>query len=194
VLSRAISIAKSLHVIANRSEFKLLSCILPLPKFSSLFSATFLPHFDNAGIEALKVTSDQKLFAICEMGDDPNFRHAWVLDPKTEVCTYFKYPCKMNEIKAITTLSNGDFVVLEKTWSNEKQTNHVKLIRIKKDDLGKANMTTEVLLDVEAEAIDNCEGLTSYSVDGKQYLLMVSDDNGDSHEVQKTLLFHFEVR
>jgi hypothetical protein len=54
-------------------------------------------------------------------------------------------------------------------------------------------MTTEVLLDVEAEAIDNCEGLTSYSVDGKQYLLIVSDDNGDSHDVQKTLLFHFEV-
>ncbi|MCG6186841.1 hypothetical protein [Maribellus maritimus] len=45
-----------------------------------------------------------------------------------------------------------------------------------------------------SKALDNFEGIDSYTVDGKEYLLLISDDNGDwNGEKQQTLLLNFKL-
>jgi hypothetical protein len=149
------------------------------------------PHVNNAGIEALTLTNDNELLAIYEMNQESNDRHAWLLNPETGDSKYFTYHSALEDIKSLTTLQNGDIVVLEKTWTGSA--NRIKIVIIKQQDLGKNEVNTTSILELESKAIDNFEGIASYTANGKEYLLMVSDDNGDNLDHQKSLLLHFEL-
>lgn len=149
------------------------------------------PYRDNAGTEALTLTNNGQLFAIYEKNIGENYCEAWLINPKTNSTKHLKYLRTLNEIKGATTLNNGDIVVMEKTW--DKKTSHIKLQLIQSDSWDTNEIETTNILDVNSVALDNFEGITSYMKDGKEYLLLISDDNGDRRLDQRTLLLHFEL-
>jgi len=151
----------------------------------------------NDGIEAFTRTRDNKLFAIREMGNGKQkLRNAWLIDPKTpkDSIRYLDYINDFEEVKGATTLFNGDIVVLEKTRKNNR--NKIKLVLVRQEDLEKEkpiHPSTTLLRLSSKKALDNIEGIASYARDGKEYLLLISDDNGDNRITQNTLLLHFEL-
>ncbi|MFC2152023.1 esterase-like activity of phytase family protein [Bacteroidota bacterium] len=149
------------------------------------------PNIFNGGIEAMTATSDSLLLAIYEKNDKQAFRDAWLLNPRTDTCKYFKYFTDIEDVKGATTLLNGDIIVVEKSY--DAPHTRLKLRLINKNDLGSDDIRAQEILYIESDALDNFEGIASYSMNGREYLLLISDDNGDRHSRQQTILLHFEL-
>ncbi|MFC2104354.1 esterase-like activity of phytase family protein [Bacteroidota bacterium] len=149
------------------------------------------PKIFNGGIEAMTLTRDNLLLAIYEKNEQQLYRDAWLLNPRTDTCKYFKYFTDLEDVKGATTLLNGDLIVLEKSY--DSPLTRLKLCLINKNDLGSEEIRAQEILYLESEALDNFEGIASYSLNGKEYLLIISDDNGDRNTSQETLLLHFEL-
>lgn len=163
----------------------------------------------DAGIEAMTLTKSGKLLAIYEeYGEDKDGKNyyphtTWLINPLTEEAEKVgEYFSNMDQIKGATTLINGDVIVLEKNW--DKPYNEIKLVLIPKEDLETEGVELEIrpsnptILWLRSEkSLDNFEGITSYVKGGKEYLLLISDDNGDrkdkNYTNQRTLLLHLSL-
>ncbi|TYA71760.1 esterase-like activity of phytase family protein [Seonamhaeicola marinus] len=148
----------------------------------------------NVDIEALTNTSDGNLLAI-EQGTTPGERKVWVINPIKQSFESKKYKSKYKEVKGATTLKNGDIIVLEKSYDSVKGT-ALGLSLVKERKLTKKILVSKPILNVDyTKILDNFEGITSYCSNGKEYILIISDDNGDwkDNNGQRTLLLHFEL-
>ncbi|WMX17023.1 esterase-like activity of phytase family protein [Aureispira sp. CCB-E] len=156
--------------------------------------------YKNAGLEALAVTDDGKLFTIYEKGST-NKRLAWLKNiyQREQATIELKYMAQYPEIKGAATLSNGNIVILEKEFDKYvKKNKEVKKTRFSIHELDRKTLNkdtyliTKKLLETKfsQDDFDNFEGITSFVMNEKEYLLIISDDNGDSS--QNTLLFLFK--
>ncbi|UII28281.1 esterase-like activity of phytase family protein [Fulvivirga maritima] len=168
----------------KKSNFKTVEKTLTLSKF---------PDRDNAGIECITLTKNHELFAIYEFNHKKRFCEAWMVNPKDNATRHIKYYKTQTEVKGATTLHNGDIIVMEKTWNENDNTSHVQLMYIFADDLKKSKIKPTLIYDAKSAVLDNFEGITSFYAQGKEHLLLISDDNGDSGRDQRTLLLHFEL-
>ena len=155
------------------------------------FELDNFPKRHNAGIEALTLTRENHLLAIYEKNTGQESREAWLLNPVTGSTKNIIYIASLEDIKGATTLQNGDILILEKTYDDKTI---FRLSLVAKDSLNKQTIETdEIFTSPKSKALDNFEGIASYSKNGKEYLFIISDDNGDRNKDQKTLLFHFEL-
>ena len=155
-------------------------------------------HPPNCGIETLCAISGGKLLAIDEMKhpkNQPNQRSGWIFDPNQKTDKPFIYKTKEKEIKGATTLPGGDIAIIEKTFDGSKTTTTLRLTILDKNQLNNKVMQGRTILHETSKALDNFEGIASYQKDGKEYLLLISDDNGDKLIAgQRTLILHFELQ
>lgn len=155
------------------------------------FELDNFPKRHNAGIEALTLTQENHLLAIYENNIGQESREAWLLNPETGSIKKMNYIASLEDIKGATTLQSGDILVLEKTYDGETT---FRLSTIKKRDLkSRTIIPDEIITTPKSKLLDNFEGIASYSINGKEYVIIITDDNGDRHKNQKTLLFHFEL-
>ncbi len=155
------------------------------------FELDNFPKRHNAGIEALTLTQENHLLAIYEKNIGQESREAWLLNPETDSIKKMNYIASLEDIKGATTLQSGDIIILEKTYDGETT---FRLSLIKKKDLNSRTIIPdEIITTPKSRLLDNFEGIASYSINGKEYLLLITDDNGDRSKNQKTLLFHFEL-
>lgn len=148
--------------------------------------------YKNAGLEALTITDDGNLFTIYEKGNG-NKRSAWLknLHRKKQAVATFKYIAQGTEIKGATTLSNGNIIIIEKDF--ETIGTRFSIHELDRKVLNRSDyLTSKKLLESEFSKnyFDNFEGITSFIMYEKEYLLIISDDNAKSD--QNTLLFLFE--
>lgn len=190
--------------------------IYPKNKFSSTDSETnwiatenqleipdFVSKSYKEGIEGMTETDNKELFLIHETKPgikENTTRFGWIIDPKSHDVKKFSYVAHLKEIKAATTLPNGNIIVVEKSFNSSKRSTHLNLVEVKTTDIYKNILSGKVILDIESTLLDNFEGITSFVRDGKTYLLMVSDNNGDwnvdmiGDPIQKTLVLLFEYK
>lgn len=166
------------------------------------------PNMDNGGIEALTETDGGSLLAIYEFRKENKlYNGAWILGQHfgtPRKLQYFSFPDREVStedelaVKGATTLSNGDIVLIEKIFRkpNGIVENDLRLVLLKSDNLKNKEIKPITLLKTGfSKDLDNFEGIGSYTANGKEYLLLISDDNGDWEEDtgQNTLIFQFEL-
>ncbi|MBY6185403.1 esterase-like activity of phytase family protein [Marinobacter hydrocarbonoclasticus] len=161
-----------------------------------------LPDFApgrNDGIEALAFRSPHgPLLPIAEKsGSDPHHRQAWWLIPD-QATTAFELPLALTASPVgATHLANGDVVLLHRHYERGVTTiglSHYPADELSTSDLPQPQSLIEMRSSVLTQALDNFEGIAAFQRDGRQYLLLISDDNVDWQRpgAQNTLLMLFE--
>lgn len=157
----------------------------------------------NEGIECMTETSKNQLFLIHETLPglrEKSHRFAWIINPSTNAGEILKYKSKLQEVKGATTLNNGNIIVLEKTFNRTNQSTRISLLELTPNDLRKESIQGHSLFDVSSKHFDNFEGIASFFKDGKEFILLISDNNADwnlDHNglpIQKNIVLLFELR
>lgn len=104
--------------------------------------------------------------------------------------------------KDAETLKSGEVIVMEKDWLGAKGS-RLRLALINPEQLKNGRtVTSQTLFDYTSTEYDNFEGMASCTVKGKEWIYLVSDDNGDwprkdvedkGRTRQRTLFVGFEV-
>lgn len=154
----------------------------------------------DEGIEAITITENGDLFVIHEKfpgqkASSP--RDGWLIDPKTQSYEKFVYHSRLKEVKGATTLPNGNILILEKTFQKEGDQNmtRIAIILVDKKNLSKGNLSGTTLWEQQNDYLDNFEGISCFERNGEDYLLIVSDNNGDWNyrDPQKSLIWLFKL-
>ena len=174
----------------NLSERKINSNIKISDKKTSIPD---YPKNSRQGIESMTMTDDGYLFLIHEKQPSFQYRYAWMINPETLSFKKKLYTSKIGEIKGITTLLSGDLIILEKKYYNGNTKLNISLLP--KADLEKDTLQSITLLESESVCLDNFEGISSFSRNGKEYIMMITDNNGDWQKPgrQKTIIVLFEI-
>ena len=146
----------------------------------------------NAGIEALTLLNDGRLFAIAEGSTDEDGSVAWVSKPDGwEVLIYITG----NGFRptGAATLPNGDVLVLERFYTPRAGVRiRIKHVTARAIFAG-AEVTGEIIADLRPPmSIDNFEGIdVRQGRDGETLVYLISDDN--FNDDQRTLLLMFAL-
>jgi len=124
-------------------------------------------------------------------------RPAWLLRSSGELERLGYHAAAGYRPTAAATLADGDVVIMGNCWRDCGRVNRIRLERIAAADLQPGRLVRGRLLahlrsvDEKRPVLDNFEGLAAFRLDGREYLLLVSDDNGSRR--QRTLLLLFEL-
>ena len=152
------------------------------------------PTEGNFGFEAFTTTTEGLFFSVYEKREKKR-HHAWLIDPTTGSGKALTICSKLDYIKGATTLSNGDIVIIEKSWRKENNVTDLRISRLHHSDLNNYDIINpQELLRVKSDALDNFEAITSFKAGGEEHLLLMSDDNADGGNAQRTLLLHFVLK
>jgi len=158
----------------------------------------------NLGLESITLLHDGDLLALWETKFDgmPAMGRLLKLDGSQLDLTYFTGASP----GGATTLSDGSLLILEKRWLGVAKGQRLRLVRINPSDISKTKLeqeiSGEVLLDQISTLYDNNEGIASCVRDGKEWIFVITDDNGDwnranvedkGHTRQRTLLLQFSL-
>lgn len=170
-------------------------------------SKLHIPHYPpanhNEGIECMTETDESQLFLVHETLPgltEKSERFAWLINSEKNSSTKLIYQGNLQEIKGATTLKNGNIIVLEKTFAPSNKSTRINLVRISQEELKNKTISGTIIFDVSSPYFDNFEGITSFNRNGKSFILLVSDNNGDwnlnadGKPIQKNILFLFEVK
>lgn len=160
-------------------------------------------YADNGGIEAMTVTQDGQVLAIHEVlpglaagkEKETHLRKAWLKKPRKKKIVELSYHVELEEVKGATTRSNGNLLILEKTF--DKGTKFC-IRELQEDHLNEESKPLDPvrILETDYESnnyFDNFEGIASFVRNEREYILLISDDNNGKNK-QKTLLFLFEIK
>ena len=153
----------------------------------------------NVGLESLTVLKDGRIFALWEKKKKANQTVAWLMS-KNQTQS-FSYQTESNPGGA-TTLADGSLLVLERQFLGILSGMHVRMVQIPPIALSSSDMVLKgkVVFDVKSMSLDNFEGISACSKDGRQFVFAVSDNNGDwkralkGNNPQATLLMMIELR
>jgi hypothetical protein len=146
----------------------------------------------NGGIEAVTAVADGRLLAISEdLMLDPETHAGWLIGPKGAQSIGF---ARTGEFQAtdLAVLPDGDVLVLERRFTLMGGPG-MRLSRVKAADIAKeTRLVGETLAELPARlTVDNMEGLAVRTVEGRNVLYVMSDDN--YNPLQRTLLMMFEL-
>lgn len=196
---------KLYHYAGNKPETTLL--VNP----STLFAQLPITPKKNRGIEALTAipagTIDDEVYtlALLESPAKANSPNGFLLS-KHKMLT-FTYSTELHPTGA-TTLDDGSLVILERKFLGREVGVHARLVYIPAARLKKAFNTQPyvlspsqglTLLDLTSPKLDNLEGISHCQREGKTYLALISDNNGDwprallGHNPQKTQLLFYAL-
>ncbi|MEA2043499.1 MAG: esterase-like activity of phytase family protein [Bacteroidota bacterium] len=146
------------------------------------------------GIEAMTTIRDSLLFLIHENNPNREYRYAWIINSKSGKTQQKLYVAKFGEIKGLSTLKNGNILVLEKLYQTGITTVDISILN--QTELTEDSIRSKSILRVTSSCLDNFEGIACFERNGKEYFMIVSDNNGDWQKPgrQKTLLLLFELR
>lgn len=155
----------------------------------------------NAGLESITVTEDGSILSMWEKYKLTDKVVPVQIIDKQGYSKSKTYRATSSP-KDITTLKGGQVIVLEKDWLGKKGS-RLRLSLLDQKALRTTNELSSVTLFDRTElAYDNFEGMASCTANGKEWIYLVSDDNGDWHtkdveekgrQRQKTLLIGFDV-
>ena len=152
----------------------------------------------NRGLESLTVLADGRILALWEKPDGASAATAWLID--SEASDSFGYRAALNPGGA-TTLADGNVVVIERDFLGRQSGSRVRLVRLSKTDLQRpaAFVDGTVLFDATSPHLDNFEGVAACRRGEREFVLAISDNNGDwpralrGRNPQETLLLMFDV-
>lgn len=150
----------------------------------------------NGGLESIATWPDGRVLAITEQmkSADGNLV-AFLLQNGTWSTLEWKPSADGFEPSDATVLTNGDLLILERSWSVLAPTKlSSRVTRVKAAAIRPgAILQGEVIGELTPPLIaDNFEGMTSFiNADGKTQILLISDDNFNG--IQRTLLLSFEI-
>lgn len=156
----------------------------------------------NAGLEALTELSGDRLLALWEKADKATPLSVGQLISTETPPVSFNYTAYANP-GAATTLDDGSVVIAERKYQGQEKGLRFRLTRIQPDKI-KVNQTVlpELLLDHTSLQYDNFEGISYCKRNGRQWLFIMSDNNGDwpeswvedkGRQRQKTLLLQLDL-
>ena len=158
----------------------------------------------NLGLESITLLQDGDLLALWETKSDeiPAKGRLLKLDGSKLDLSYVTGASP----GGATTLSDGSLLILEKRWLGAAKGQRLRLVRINPNDISKTmqqqEISGEVLLDQISTLYDNNEGIASCVRDGKEWVFVITDDNGDWNRAnvedkgrtrQRTLLLQFSL-
>jgi len=157
---------------------------------------------DNAGLESITELPDGRVLALWEKNDKQKpVTHGQLIQPDGQ-SLQFSYSSDANP-GAATTLPDDSFVIAERKYKGPEQGVQLRLTRFLPSDIQADKLLTpQVLLDHTSISYDNFEGIANCQRNGKQWLFVLSDDNGDwpeswvegkGRQRQKTLLVQFDL-
>ena len=151
------------------------------------------PQYSRQGIESMTMTDDGYLFLIHEKEPNFQYRYTWLINPETLDFKEKLYTSKFGEIKGITTLMSGDLIILEKHFHSGITKIDISLLP--KTDLEHDTLQSTTLLSTESRCLDNFEGISSFIRNNKEYIMLITDNNGDWQKPgrQKTIIVLFEI-
>jgi len=155
----------------------------------------------NAGLESITITEDGSILSMWEKYKlSDKFVPVQIIDKQGyAISTNYR---AVSSPKDITTLQSGEIIVLEKDWLGAKGSRLRLSLLDQKALKTSSELSSVTLFDRTELAYDNFEGIASCTANGKEWIYLVSDDNGDWHtkdveekgrERQKTLFIGFEV-
>lgn len=169
------------------------------------------PKMDqDKGAEAVTALDDNHLLVIHEKSspnvNHPSERYAWIVDIEDGSSKQIVYQASLTP-KGAETLSNGDVLILEKKFSDDTSLTQVRVVLLPKNEIdaamsGKKQLLSgNTILDATKNYFDNFEGIAACQRRGKQYVFLISDNNGDwpramnknRENPQRTLLLRFKL-
>lgn len=175
----------------------------PLNQTPTLFIQQ--PNFGegNAGLESIARLADGTFLSVWEKNKKssdsvPVSIHKISKADKNVAITASKFTeyAAISSPKDLTVLNDGTVIVLEKDWLGKKGS------RLRLSELHIDKMEQTNYFDHTSVLYDNFEGMASCTMNNKEWIFIVSDDNGDwprrhfedkGIPRQKTLLVGFEV-
>lgn len=160
---------------------------------------------DNDGLETIAKLKDGTIISIWEKTKRDELTATMNIIEKDSKQSSWTLQAVSNP-KDATVLEDGTLVILEKDWLREKGS------RLRFSLLAEPNysnwqvdqiVNTKNVFDLTAIDYDNFEGMASCTIDNKERIFIVSDDNGDwpkrhfedkNIPRQKTLLLSFQVQ
>jgi len=158
----------------------------------------------NLGLESITLLHDGDLLALWETESDGVSAKGRLL--KTDGSQLNLTYVAGASPGGATTLKDGSLLVLEKRWLGATKGQRLRLVRVNPNDISKTmqqqEISGEVLLDQTSIEYDNNEGIGSCVRDGKEWIFVITDDNGDwtranvedkGYSRQRTLLLQFSL-
>lgn len=161
----------------------------------------------NLGLESITLLHNGDLISLWETEKDNSNSLGRLLKPNGEQINV-KYQAGVSPGGA-TTLSDGSLLVLEKRWLGDKG-QRIRLVKVKKEDLNSEKLKQssspiqgDALLDHISTEYDNNEGISSCVRGGKEWVYVMTDDNGDwprrsvedkGRARQRTLLMQYDFQ
>jgi hypothetical protein len=136
-----------------------------------------------------------------------NTRVSWLVDPSTKVQRRLAFVAHEHyDPGGLATLSNGDVVVVHKNYYKKRNTLYI--VRVSKTSLKKVkaespNIVSVLRGHVILEAIssdptdqvfDNTEAVAAFKREGREYIILISDNNQKTHPDQKVIVILLEMR
>lgn len=169
------------------------------------------PDGSKNGVEALTLIDHTHALMIHEK-KGPWFRdkrrYAWFVNLKDGSSNQVRYQNVLDP-KGAATLPSGDVLVLESKFYKKSGLNRLRIVLLGKDkitsvinaakDKNKKLQGTSII-DMTGSFLDNFEGISTCQKNNKQYVFIISDNNGDRDNAldgnnnQKTLLLRFELK
>ncbi|MGB0495186.1 MAG: esterase-like activity of phytase family protein [Kangiellaceae bacterium] len=160
----------------------------------------------NLGLESIALLDKEHLLALWETKKDESKAVGRLLsrDGKIKDINYFAGASP----GGLAKLSNGNLLVLEKRWLGAKG-QRLRLVELDKsiftsikNSESPSTIHGKVLLDSVEVEYDNNEGISSCVRNGKEWIFVITDDNGDwpsrnvedkGYKRQRTLLMQFDL-
>jgi hypothetical protein len=160
----------------------------------------------NLGLESIARLKNGDLLALWETKMDDSNSHGRLLKVNGE-----QIDIQFNAAASpggATRLQDGSLLILEKRWLGNKG-QRLRLVNINENDLTSENLKIskgiikgKTLLDDISKHYDNNEGISSCVSNGKEWIFVITDDNGDwpsknlevkDKERQRTLLMQYSL-
>ena len=159
--------------------------------------------YGNTGLEAMTVLQSGDVLALWEKFDHKTVAEGRIL-AKSKPSRRFDYAAVRSPSGA-STLADGSILILEKHWLGEGKGQHLRLVKLDPQQLSRPlkPVTGEVIMDEKSLSYDNNEGVSVCTRGGKQWVFVITDDNGDwpknivehrGKTRQKTLLMQFDLK
>lgn len=160
--------------------------------------------FEDSGIEGMTATEDGKTlicFAEKQRAESGNAesRQAWVLTvgvkgeniKQRKVAYEFDDAISGRHDIGGATTHKGKVIVVHKHFDKDSKLNLVRISRFHIDDLAKKKSGTVLLKAKSKNLLDNTECIVSFAQNEKNYLALLTDNNGKSK--QRTIFHLFEL-
>ncbi len=160
----------------------------------------------NLGLESITLLNNGDLLALWETEFDESLAQGRLI--KTDGQKLDLVYATGASPGGATTLSDGRVLILEKRWLGSKRGQRIRLATIDQSQLKQKNLILsapihgKTLFDQTSKYYDNSEGISACRRNGREWIFVITDDNGDwsranvedkGHKRQKTLLLQFSL-